>query len=515
VSQRRYGATLSYVSIFVNVVTGLAFTPFLVRSLGQAEYGLYSLVGAFAGYLAILDLGISDSVVRFVARYRARHDREGEQDFLGFITVLYVAISLLVLAGGVVIFYYLPALFKSSLTPHEVALARSMFVVLLVNITATILLNPLSAMMVAHERFVLLRTIEIVSGIAGTLATCALLLLGGRSLAVTVVATGVSFAVLLVKAGYAVSRLGFRFRPRLPGWPMAREVAFFAVSLFVVVLVEQIYWKLDNVIIGVMVNASAVAVYSIGMSFHKYFMSFSTAVSKVMMPRVVQRVEAGAGGHELTDLLIKVSRIQAIVLMLILTGLVAFGREFIELWVGPPYRTAYAIMLVTLVPFSLELVGNVRNQIMQAKNIYWHRSYIVFVISLANVAATVLLVGRMGILGAAIATGGGICLGYIAVNAVLWAKAGIEVGRYHRELASGIAPAALLSLATGVLLNEMGHSSWLMLCVRIACFTLVYLLALWTVGMNEYEKALVRDLVRTARRAPRRAAPATVAAIEG
>jgi len=49
-NQRKYGAVLSYMSLFVNNIIGLLFIPFMLRMLGQAEYGLYSLVGSFVAY---------------------------------------------------------------------------------------------------------------------------------------------------------------------------------------------------------------------------------------------------------------------------------------------------------------------------------------------------------------------------------------------------------------------------------------------------------------------------------
>ena len=55
-SQRKTGALLSYVSIFVNTIIQLLYTPLLIKMLGQSEYGLYSLVASIIGYLTIMDL---------------------------------------------------------------------------------------------------------------------------------------------------------------------------------------------------------------------------------------------------------------------------------------------------------------------------------------------------------------------------------------------------------------------------------------------------------------------------
>ena len=52
-NQIRAGAVLTYLTLFLNSVIGLIYTPFLTRMLGQGEYGLYSLVASVVGSLTI------------------------------------------------------------------------------------------------------------------------------------------------------------------------------------------------------------------------------------------------------------------------------------------------------------------------------------------------------------------------------------------------------------------------------------------------------------------------------
>ena len=467
----------------------------MVHKLGKSEYGLFNIIGSFVGYLGIMDLGMSDSVVRYVARYRAWKDKEGEEKFLAFIFMLYLGISVVVVTVGLIILAKLPVIFGRSLTAVELSEARIMFIVLLINVTATILLNSISATIVAYERFVLLRTLEIASSIISTVVIIIFLMMGYKAVAVVVITTVINLSILLFKVFYAFFRLKIRMKMSHIEWPFVAEIFNYAMSIFVVVIVEQVYWKLDNVILGVMTSTSVVAVYALGMSFHKYFMSFSTAISKVMMPKIVQRVELGADGKELTDLLISLSRIQAIILMLILSGLIIFGEEFIVLWVGPDYRMAYMVLLVTLIPYSLDLMGNIRNSIMQAKAIYWYRAITILIISILNIAATILMIRAWGMIGAAIATGAGILMGYIAVNIILALKVKIEIGRYHKELAKGLLPAILLSSAAGVAINLLHGSSWTIFILKSASYTIVYAICIWFIGMNDYEKSLIKSLI--------------------
>lgn len=56
-NQLKGGAALSYVSIVLNMMVGLMYTPYMLRMLGQSEYGLYSLAASIIAYLTVLDFG--------------------------------------------------------------------------------------------------------------------------------------------------------------------------------------------------------------------------------------------------------------------------------------------------------------------------------------------------------------------------------------------------------------------------------------------------------------------------
>ena len=87
--QRKTGAILSYVSIIVNTLIQLLYTPLLIRMLGQSEYGLYSLANSIIGYLTVLDLGFGNAIIVYTAKYRAKKDKESEQKLHGMFKIVF------------------------------------------------------------------------------------------------------------------------------------------------------------------------------------------------------------------------------------------------------------------------------------------------------------------------------------------------------------------------------------------------------------------------------------------
>ena len=78
-NQLKAGAVLNYVVILLNTLVGLVYTPFMLRTLGQSEYGLYSLIASVIGYLTVLDLGFGNAIVVYTAKYRAQGKVEEEK----------------------------------------------------------------------------------------------------------------------------------------------------------------------------------------------------------------------------------------------------------------------------------------------------------------------------------------------------------------------------------------------------------------------------------------------------
>src|ERR1044071_6577994 len=66
----------NWASYLTTAVAGFILTPFILHSLGNTGYGLWTLILSLTGYFGLLDLGIRSSVGRFVGRHVALNDEE-------------------------------------------------------------------------------------------------------------------------------------------------------------------------------------------------------------------------------------------------------------------------------------------------------------------------------------------------------------------------------------------------------------------------------------------------------
>ena len=91
---RKAGIVLSYVSMIMEVFSTLLLTPYIIRTLGQAEYGVFRLSMAINAYLSLLELGIGNAIVRYIAKFRVEGNTEKQ---FGFVSQLQRQVKRIVL----------------------------------------------------------------------------------------------------------------------------------------------------------------------------------------------------------------------------------------------------------------------------------------------------------------------------------------------------------------------------------------------------------------------------------
>lgn len=498
-TQRAAGAVMAYVLIAVKLVITLVFTPLMVSSLGVEGYGLFALVGSMATYLYILDFGMNDSVLRFFVAHEA--DTAARDGFLARMLSLYSVIGALVLMATVGLTWLSGQIFSASIAEDQIDTLRILLLLTGGGAAVLVALNPVGALLSATENFIFLRGLDIVVTCAST-AYMAFLLKSGHGVVsiVAVSAAAMSFQAL-ARLVFASLRLNVRIRLNRPRIGELKSVGGYAAPIFLSMIAEAIFWKLDSVLIGALLGAAPVGIYVIGVTFNKYFMSFATAISRIMTPEIVRRLDKGADGDTITGLMVKISRVQALVLLLMLSGLIVFGPRFLNLWLGPAYELSYWVMLAVLIPYSLELIGNARNIVLQVKGLYWKKSRITLLMAAINIPLTIVLLKRWGLVGAALSTGIGVLLGYLLTAMLLQRRVGLSMWRYWRETSRGILPLIIILVVTGLTLEPELPQGWQGLILGTSVFTLIYVVTMTIFAANTEERALFGQFVRRQTRA--------------
>lgn len=491
-SQLKKGAMLSYLTIILTNGIGLILTPFMISKLGDSEYGLYMLIGSLVGYISVLDFGLNNSIVRFVAKYRALEDRASEENFLATTMLIYFFISAIIIGLGVLLYFNLEYFFEK-LTLVEIEKAKVMFVILIFNMAITLPGGAFSAICSGYERFVFPRVVNIIKYIVRSLMVVGLLVYGGDSISIVVLDTILNIVIIFIQMYYVLKRLNVVFKMHKFEFSLIKEILFYSVWIFVFAIVGQFQWQGGQVILGAISGTTAVAIYGVGIMLGSYYGAFSTAISSVFLPRATKMTFHNASESELTSMMVKIGRISFVVLLLIFGGFVLYGQQFIRLWVGTTYANSYLIAIIIMLGYTIPLVQSFANSLLEAKSKFSFKALVYISLIVAGTLFGKYLVKYMDEIGLVVGTTIGWLLSQVIMNFYFSKVLKLEIMRFFKELLAGLMPAFLIIVLLGYGIRFLPGEGWLNLLAKILIFFTFFAIIMAKIGLNRDELQMVKQ----------------------
>lgn len=500
-NQLKVGIILNYIIIFINLIVGLLYTPYMLGMMGQSEYGLYSLVASVIAYLTILDLGFGNALIRYTAKFRSEGREREQQEMFGMFLMLYIGIGIVASLIGVGLLHNVDSLFGDTMTAYELERARTMMWLLVANLAITFPMSIFGSIITAYERFVFAKGLNIARLVLNTAVMIALLSFGYKAVAMVVVQTTFNIATLIINLLYCKYRLKIKIILGKIRWELLREVAIYSFWIFINIIIDRIYWSTGQFVLGAKVGTAAVAIFAVAIQLQQMYMAFSTAISGVFLPKVTAMVARGAHNKEISDIFIRVGRIQYIIISLLLYGFMVFGRAFIELWAGEEYSEAFVVTLLFFIGLTIPLIQNMGITILEARNQMRFRSLLYVGIAIISLILQIALASKYGIVGCAIAITGALLLGHgLIMNIYYKSRQHIDILGFWLQIAKmSVAPIAV-SIAASYLLCGQDIGSWSELLKYILIYLAAYLPMLYIFSLNTYERGLLKELFMNLKR---------------
>ena len=507
-NQVRIGAVMSYINMAVGTLIPMFYTPLMLGLLGQDEYGLFKLSSSVTSYLTLISFGLGSAVTRYYTKFRAEDDRDGEESVFGLFSIIYMIIASITVIVGVIIAANIGAIYGNSIngvsstTGIDRILEMQILVIVLTLTTAlNFLSTPHTSIVSAHEKFIFLQLINIVSTVITPIVNIVVMMMGFGSIGIVVSSFGITLVVRVMYLLYV--KFSIRIKPNYKNISktksLLKEILSFSIWIFIMTIIDQLYNSTDTLIIGYIPELATVgvAVYSIGITFNSMIRSFSTGLNSVLTPKTNMMVFRHASNEELTDLLIRIGRLQCYIVSLITTGFIAFGQQFIHLWVGFDYNEAYWVAIITTIPVCIPLVQNVALNIIIAQNRLKFRTAVFATIAVINVIGTALCVKEYGIIGAALMTGIAFLVGQgFVMNWYYWKKVGLGIPRFWKNVGPIFIIPIILCTITIVVTNYFVLDTWMKLLLGILIYTGIFCVVNWLLVMNKYEKEIFQNPIR-------------------
>ena len=489
ISQVKYGAILSYLLIAVSSLQGLFMAPYILSHIGDGDYGVYKTIAAFSATILVMDMGIGTTVMRYTAKFRAENKTEDISNFaaMGLIEAAIMAGVVGVLSVG--IYLYLPTFYASSFTASEISLARTLFLILSLNIVLVIIENVLNGVITGCNRFVFANGMKLCMLVLRICANVALLKMWQSAIVLVAITLVCSVLTMIMQVVYIHTRL--KIRIHLYRWEpsLFKESLGYTLLMFAQTIAIQANGNIDNIVISRVIGPAAVTVYSFGIQLFNMYESLATAFSGLMLPNVAKRIAAGDNDAQLQQTVTKVGRMQFAVLGAALAGFICLGKEFITLWLGDGFMDVYYLSLIMMIPVTFTLVQNVCLSILRARNMMKFRTGSLICTTMLNLVLTVVGTRLYGYYAAAIGTGLSVVLGsIIAMNIYYHKRIGFKVFKFYFDVFRRLIVCVIVPAVAVVLIKNIFETSWIWLLCEIAVFLIIYAVLLWFYGFNTNEK---------------------------
>lgn len=489
------GAIIGYINMIANIIVTFVYTPIMLKLMGNEEFGLYSLVSSVISYLSVLDMGFGNAMIRFISKAQAKKEYDKEKEINGLFLILYSAIGIITIFIGIALINNIQKLFPA-LTQDEIGKAKVIMEILILTIAISFPLSIFDSYVMACEKFKFLKILNLVKTISIPLTMLPLLFLGYKAIAMVIVTSifNIMYHICTLLCCFKKLNMKIYISKGKFNVELFKNIFNYSFFVFLGLIVDTVFNNTDQVILGSVCGTVAVSIYSVGSKIINMNTTVSTTLSGLFLPKITKMLEEKEADYKISNLFLKVSRIQIYLMVLISSGFIVYGKQFLNLWVGGGYEQTYYIILLIILPALIPLTQNIGISIIQAKNKHQFRSVVYFIIAIINVILTIPLAKRFEGIGAAIGTLIATFLGQILVmNIFYWKKIKLDIPKYWKFLIIFLLKVSVITVLNMIITKNI-EFNWIKLILGIIIYITMYTFIVLTT-MNKEEKIYLKNIV--------------------
>lgn len=392
----------NYGGRIINFATWFALTPLIVEHLSKDQYGLWGEVATFTAYGSLANLGIGSALIKYVAEYRARNENEVANELIATALALFCALGVLVIIIGIALSPLVPDIIHVSHRDRGV----SSMLLIVTSIAVAVQLPSTAAIgvLAGLGRFPMMNLIGGTATITTAGVTVAVLLLGGKVIAITLVIVPITL-LWIIPTVWLIHRAAPELRFRLRGARLAhaRQVTAFASAVFGIQLAQTIKLQSDELVIGAAKNVSLVGPYSIARRLSTAPGQLSAQFTQVLLP-MASRMHAEGDATMLRQVYLVGLRLTFALYAAIGAALITLAAPFLSAWVGHRFASSADIVVILTIAavFEALMLASANPMLGMSR----HRPIAVLALASAvlNLALSIVLIETIGLEGVALGT---------------------------------------------------------------------------------------------------------------
>jgi O-antigen/teichoic acid export membrane protein len=481
---------------FAVICLGAVCIPYVVRSLGTDSFGVLSVIWIVLAYMSLFDLGLSRATTKFAAEAIGRGDHHHLPSLLGTSLTLQLAMGLL---GGALLFFISPLVAERLLKIPEplVGEAVKSFKILAIAVPILLFTNCLRGMLEAWQRFDLINYVKVPASASMFLSPLLILPIGGRLPAIVLIMTLFRFAAMLVYLRFCLTLLpNPRLHAGLVRGVFLNQLLRYGGWVTVSNVTGPILMYLDRFMIGILVSIGAVAYYSAPADMIGRVLIVPASLCAILFP-AFSSLSAAGERERLEDFYMRSMKYLIMALGPVLLIVAAFAHDILQFWLGSAFaeQSTLPLQILTLGIF-INSLGYFPYSLLQGLGKPSLTGAFHLVEIPIHFALVWLLVSRMGIVGAAIASTARVSVDcFLLFGACSWLRlTSLHPLRGQKMLESSLGVVALgaaiwVSAAIGLSLPvRIGLA-----VSYIACYSV----AQWRFSCDHRDRQFLRRTIRT------------------
>jgi O-antigen/teichoic acid export membrane protein len=397
-------------------------TPFLLRHVGTAGFGIWAVLLSFNGLTALADLGIVGTLTKHVSEHYTHRDyvslsRVISAGILMFSVIAVLCVLVINAASGFIISVF----FRQS--PIPLSQLQQVIRLLSFAIALNLLALPFASVISGLQRLDLTNVLWALNAIITAIAAAIFVELGKGipGLVVAIVLTSaILFLLNVILAWHLLPQL--RIRPGLLRVADLRTLSVFSLQVYVVQVMAAVYFHTEKLLLAHFAGPTPVGWYEIGSDLALKLRNAPALLMTPLMPAAAE-LEARRDDVRTSELYYRSHKYLAFIGMAMFTIVWLLAHRFVDLWLGPGFSaTARALVVLTGVQIA-NLAGGPALLILVGRGTLGPAVRFALVGMFGTVIVSSILISRWGFAGAL----------YGTAISVLSATAYLIV-MFHREM---------------------------------------------------------------------------------
>ncbi len=490
--------TLSnYGSLGISMIVMAFLMRIQYTNIPYQDYGFWSLIWSIFGYSLLLDFGFGVSVQKYTSEVSVTGDWEKYNNLISTIFYAYCILAVVLAAIVIGLSFKLDVMFNFQ-EGSDINYYRQVFLIFGIGTSILFPFGFFSEMLTGMQLIQIRNRVHVIFTLIN-FGSMAYVILSGYGLIAMVY---VSIGTHIVK-NIAIWFFTKRNIPELSikiahaKFHMLKEVTSFSMFAYLITFSNIIVFNTDQIVISAFASVELVALYQAAAKIAQIFKNFSTQFNENLGP-LAAIFHTSAQHEKLAEMQITTARVVSFIATLMVVPLMIYIKPLLALWLeltAPETFISAIILLGSMYFYVIFRSGSIKILLMIGKE--KKLSIAALIECFGNLLISIILIGRLGIVGVAIGTMiPNILVGIFYNIPASSAASGLPIWEFIRKGALKTIVAGIIAAGLSYLLLVIYEPKNLLILFVYCCLScLLFIITYLFIGLTSVERASAKNMV--------------------